>query len=89
MINDPFDTASDSLIGPARLAFPITPSDSTDLSVATKAVYVGMGGDVVLRAIGSATDVTLSNVASGSVLAIRVKAVRAAGTTANNLVGLA
>jgi hypothetical protein len=42
-----------------------------------------------LRAIGSASDVTLSNVASGSVLAIRVKAVRTAGTTAGNLVGLA
>ena len=89
MPNDPFDTASDSLIAPARLAFPITPSDSTDLSVTTKAVYVGTGGDIVLRAIGSASDVTLSNVASGSVLAIRVKAVRTAGTTAGNLVGLA
>lgn len=89
MIRDPFSSASDSLIAPAREAFALTPDDSNELTRATKAVYVGTGGDIVLRAVGSESDVALRNVVAGSVLAIRLRAVRATGTTAANLVGLA
>jgi hypothetical protein len=89
MILDPFSAASDSLIAPAREAFAIAPSDNAEFPRATKALYVGTGGDVVLRAVGSDTDVVLRNVVAGSVLAIRLRAVRASGTTAANLVGLA
>lgn len=89
MILDPFGTASDSLIAPAREAFAVIPKDTGELNRATKAVYVGTGGDIVLRAVGSEEDVTLRNVAGGSVIAIRLRAVRATGTTAANLVGFA
>ncbi len=89
MPDSSFDPVSDSLIAPARMAFPIAPSDNGQLSVAAKAVYVGTGGNIVLRAIGSSSDVTLKNVASGSVLAVRIIAIRATGTTATDLVGLA
>lgn len=89
MILDPFGSVSDSLIAPAREAFALTPNDTADFARATKAFYVGSGGDIVLRAVGSDTDVVLRNVASGSVLAIRLRAIRASGTTAQNLVGLA
>ena len=89
MIHDPFGTASDSLIAPAREAFAVIPKDTGELSRATKAVYVGTGGDIVLRAVGSENDVTLRNVAAGSVIAIRLRAVRASGTTAADLVGFA
>jgi hypothetical protein len=89
MILDPFDSASDSLIAPAREAFALVPNDATELARATKAVYVGTGGDITLRAVGSETDVVLRNVVAGSVLAIRLRAIRATGTTAANLVGFA
>lgn len=89
MPNDAFSSSSDSLIAPARLAFDLVPADTGDLAFATKAIYIGSGGDIVLRAIGSETDVTLRNVASGSMLAIRARAIRATGTTAASLVGLA
>lgn len=89
MPQDAFSTSSDSLIAPARLAFPITPNDNADLPQTTKAVYVGAGGDVVLRAVGSEADVMLRNVVTGTVLAIRVKALRESGTTAADMVGLA
>ena len=89
MPQDPFSATSDSLIAPARTAFPLAPSDGDDLPYATKAVYIGTGGDLVIRAIGSDQDVTLRNVATGTVLAIRIKAVRLNGTTAADLVGLA
>lgn len=89
MPQDAFSTSSDSLISPARLAFPITPNDSAELPLATKALYIGSGGDVVLRAVGSDQDVTLRNVVAGTIIAIRVKTLRQSGTTAANLVGLA
>ncbi len=89
MNSDPFNNTADSLIAPARQAFAVTPDDTHDLQLATRALYVGTGGDISLRATGSATNVTLRNVASGSVLAIRVAAVQQSGTTASDLIGLA
>ncbi len=89
MIKDTFESTTDSVISPARSAFAIAPNNSSDLATATKAFYVGTGGDIILRAIGDEADVTLRNVASGSVIAIRVRAVRATGTTASDIVGLA
>jgi hypothetical protein len=89
MPTDRFESVSDSLIAPARLAFAIAPNDTANLPQTTKAVYVGTGGDIALRAVGSTEDVVLRNVVAGSVLAIRLQAVRVAGTTASNLVGLA
>lgn len=86
---DPFESSSDSLIAPAKTAFAIAPDDSGDLPGAAKAIYVGSGGDITLRAIGSSEDVILRNVVGGSVLPIRVRSVRVTGTTATDLVGLA
>ncbi len=86
---DPFESSSNSLIAPAQHAFAITPSDTQTLSGATKALFVGTGGDIALEAIGSDSEVLFRNVASGSVLPIRIRVVRATGTTASDLVGLA
>jgi hypothetical protein len=84
-----FSSTGDSLIAPARIAFAIIPDDESNLPRPAKALYVGIGGDITLQAISGEADVTLRNVASGSVLAIRLKAVRATGTSADNLIGLA
>jgi hypothetical protein len=86
---DNFGLSLDSLIAPARNCFSITPNDTATLAVLPKAIYVGTGGNLVIRAIDSTGDVTLANVASGTILDIRVTAVRATGTSASNLVGLA
>lgn len=86
---DNFDAAVDSVIAPARNCFSITPGDGTVLPVVPKAIYVGNGGDVVVRAIDSTADVKFTNVPNGATLDIRVTAVRATGTTATNIVGLA
>lgn len=89
MTFDPFDSVTDNLISPARNAFSILPDDTIALPSATKAVYVGTGGDIAVQLIDSEQDVVFSNVPTGSILAIRIVAVRASGTTASNLVGLA
>lgn len=85
---DNFDATLDSLIAPARNCFPITPNNTADLPILPKAIYVGNGGRLVVRAVDSPEDVTFDNVASGTILDLRVIAVRQTGTTASNLVGL-
>lgn len=89
MPSDTFAAVLDSLIAPARNCFAITPSDTANLPVLPKAIYVGSGGTLVIRAADAVSDVTFMNVPSGSILDIRVTSVRATGTSAGNLVGLA
>lgn len=89
MPQDKFHTTSDNLTSPAQLCFAITPDDLAELGQVTKAIYVGNGGDVTLRSLDGPGDVTFANVPSGAILDVRVRAVRATGTTATAIVGLA
>jgi hypothetical protein len=86
---DTFGAVLDSLIAPARNCFSITPNDTAALPFVPKAIYVGTGGSLVVRAIDGSSDVTFTNVPNGSILDIRVSSIRATGTTAANLIGLA
>lgn len=76
-------------MSPAEHCFAIAPSDSEDLAQATKAIYVGTGGDLSIVPLGSNDPVILRNVIGGSVLDLRIRAIRESGTTAADLVGLA
>jgi len=84
---DSFAGSGDSLVAPAKHAFPITPQANSDLPMAAKALYVGGAGDVVLRAVDSQEDVTFFNVASGTILPVRIRAIRDT-SSASNFVGL-
>lgn len=89
MMNDQYENLADSLVDPARAAFMITPSDQNDLPEITRAIFVGTGGDLVVQMLDGGNDVSFRNIAPGSLLPIRLKAVRATGTTATHVVGLA
>jgi hypothetical protein len=89
MTLDSFTTSADSVLASARAPFAIQPHDSDELPVLPKAIYVGTGGTVVLRGVDGASDVTFRNVPSGGVIDVRARCVRATGTTASDLVGLA
>ncbi len=89
MFEDPFKDTADSVIAPAQTCFAIIPNDSSDLPQATKAIYIGQGGDVTLRAVSADQDVIFRNLASGTILDVRIRSIRAAGTTASDIVGLA
>lgn len=89
MFNDPYANTLESVVAPAADCFPISPNDNNDLPKATKALFVGTGGDIVLRSVSGSADVTFRNLPDGSILDVRVRAVRATGTSAANLVGLA
>lgn len=79
----------DSALSVPGHAFAITPNDATPLGIETKAIFVGTGGDITLRARDSSADVVLKNIAAGQVIRLNVAYVRAAGTDADDLVGFA
>lgn len=86
---DHFDTRADSVFAPSRKPFAITPDDDADVSPLPKALYVGTGGDIVLRGVDASEDVVFRNVVSGDRIEVRAAYVRATGTTAGDIVGLA
>ena len=85
---DPFARFADTPTAPASRCFAVSPADEGELPHASKAIYVGKGGDVTLRALDDDSDVTFVGVPSGGILDVRVRAVRATGTTAADLVAL-
>lgn len=89
MVFDPFAVNSRSATDPARDAFALTPDDTAALAVLPRAIFVGTGGTLVLRAVDSSADTVFRNLASGQILDVRAQYVRATGTTAADLVGLA
>lgn len=84
---DKFAGYADSASGPSTAPFAITPSNIDALPDIPKGIYVGTGGNVVLRGVSGAADVTYKNLADGSYIAVRASHVRATGTTATDLVG--
>lgn len=87
---DPFGSISGSASSTARSAAAVTPNDDDDLSVYAKALFIGVGGDVVAIPVGNADDapVTFKNCASGSILPVQVRRVKSTNTTATNILAL-
>lgn len=71
---------------PARDAVAVTPSDATNLTYVTRALYVGVTGDVV--AVMQSGAVVTFKAAPVGVLPICVSRVNATGTTATNILAL-
>ena len=77
----------EGLTSPADNAVAVTPSDSTDLTYISRALYVGTGGNIVVTMAGGG-DVTFSNIPDGSILPIRVSRVKSTSTTASGIVNI-
>ena len=84
---DTFDGFTSGLDSPAANAATVTPNDSTDLTTASRGIYIGGAGDLRVTMVGKAT-VTLSAVPAGTLLPLRVVRVLATSTTATNIVAL-
>ncbi|GIT93273.1 hypothetical protein JANAI61_37310 [Jannaschia sp. AI_61] len=82
---DTFRGQATSLESPITNAQAVTPSDGADLSHATRALYVGQGGDLRVDMVGGAT-VTFVGLTAGW-HPIRVTRVHATSTTADHIVG--
>ena len=85
---DRYGSFADDADNPARLAFEVTPDDAASLQILPKALLIGGAGQITLRAVDSPDDVTFP-VASGQIVPIRASFVRATGTTATAIIGLA
>ncbi|HEU4959883.1 MAG TPA: hypothetical protein VFT56_05700 [Sphingomonas sp.] len=85
---DAFSNSADSVSAPATRAAAVAPNDAAPLADIPKALFVGVGGDVVVQGAGGGADALFRNVPSGAILPIRARFVRATGTTASGLVAL-
>lgn len=86
---DTFSPHARSLIAGATHVFLITPDDDTDLDFVTRAIsFAGAGALEVIMADDSAAVIVPDGALSAGILhPIRVKRVRATGTTATGIVG--
>ncbi|HWW65325.1 MAG TPA: hypothetical protein VNZ43_11235 [Sphingomonadaceae bacterium] len=85
---DSYSSSAEALHSPASRAVAVTADDDAPLPDIPKALYIGTGGDIVLRGLRDAADATWRNVPSGSVLPFRAQFVRATGTTAADILAL-
>lgn len=72
---------------PGSRAFAVSPNDSVDLSIVTRALWVGGAGDVKVTTLGGDT-VTFSGVTAGSLIPIRVSRIFSTLTTATLILGI-
>lgn len=72
---------------PAAGALTISPHDTTPLTRAIRALYVGGAGNVKVT-MNNGTVVTFVGISAGSILPIRASIVWSTGTTATSMVGL-
>jgi hypothetical protein len=86
---DQFQSAYDNISASSRAPFAVVPHDTNEMTTIPKAIYVGTGGTITLRGVDATSDVVFKNVANGQILDVRVRYVRATGTTATDIVGLA
>lgn len=86
--SDRFHLRADSPSGPARDAFMVAPDDTAPIEPLPKALLIGGAGTLTLRAVDAGADIAVA-VTAGQILPIRAAFVRATGTTATQIVGLA
>ncbi len=69
---DNYSTFRAALNSPAENAVAVVLTSTTDLSFATRGVYVGTGGDLVCALVGSTVMITFTSVQSGSIMPLRI-----------------
>ena len=88
-MSDAFSGMVDGVSAPATRGVAVVPHDANALADIPKALFVGVGGDLVARGLNDGGDVIFKNLAAGSVLPFRAQFVRAtvvASTVPNVLV---
>jgi len=81
---DDFQSLQDSLDGPAKNAAAVTPHDTTNLSKTTRALWVGVKGDVSVEMAGSGSAIVHKGVQGR--LDVRCTRVNSTATTATDIV---
>lgn len=81
-----FKNRTPGLSSPARNAAAVTPSDESDLAVDSRALIVGVAGDVKVTMMGG--DVVTLPLLAGVIYPLQVRQVHATGTTATGITAL-
>ncbi|WP_375229896.1 spike base protein, RCAP_Rcc01079 family [Roseobacter sp. S98] len=84
---DQFENIKPSLESPCEGLEAVTPSDSEDLAQVTRALYVGGGGDLAVRA-KDGSQATFVSLKAGQMIPVRVSRVFSTGTTATGIIGM-
>lgn len=87
-MTDFFSQSADSVSAPARRALAVTPHDANALTDIPKALYVGTAGHIAMRGVDGSADQLWKNVPAGTLIPFRAQYVRAAGTTAADILAL-
>ena len=85
---DPYNSFKEAVINPARNHAAVVTHNTNALTSVPKALFIGTGGNIALRAMDASADVLFKNVPSGSILPVRAKYVRTTNTTAADIVAL-
>lgn len=86
-MTDLYAGSGDDLLAPASRAAAVTPSDTADLAIASKRLWIGGAGNVKVDTVGGST-VVYTAVPAGTYLYVRARRVYATpgGTAATNIV---
>ena len=85
---DTFKQQPETEWSPATSSVAVTPSDSEELAYLTRALYVGVGGNLSVKLRDDSAAVVFVGVAEGTLLPLQVKQVMATDTTATNIIAL-
>jgi hypothetical protein len=85
---DNFASFQDGLTSPAENAVAVTPHNSTDLAVASRALYIGGAGNISVETVGGQSAVVFAGISAGTILPIRVTRVNSTSTTATSIVAI-
>ena len=84
---DTFQSHAPGLDSPAESFAAVTPSDTENLTTASRALFIGTAGNLKVDALGVGTAVTFTNIPVGW-HPIRVTRVYDTDTTADNIVAV-
>lgn len=80
---DPFKGHLKGIESPYERAYAVTPDDANDLPTATRGIVSGYSGNIVVDTVGGDTNIAVP-VAAGIPVQLRVRRIRATGTTARD-----
>ena len=82
---DQFVSQTTTKESPIEFAVAITPDDATDIATVSRAIYVGVSGNVKVTLLGG-EDITFVSLAAGVFHPIRATRIWSTGTTATSIV---
>lgn len=84
---DAYQYHNTGLDDPAVHADSVSPHDTNDLAIFSRAIYIGGAGNLALITVGGDT-VTFTNMSAGMIYPIRASRILATGTTATGIISL-